>query len=127
MKKRCFKTFTPDEYKEKVREMPELAAIGLTEQIEEATRLLTMGLTRILDQMAPLKMIQTKTNYAPHLSDGTKEMNRRRAAAQAQSVASRRTEDARVYRSLRNQALASSRADKARWEKEKLRSRQMSQ
>ena len=116
IKKRSFKDFNKEVYKEMVTEMPELEDIQKTRSAEEAAKLLSKGLTRILDKLAPLKTIQVRTNYAPHLSEETKELQSQREAAQQKAVQSSSQEDARQYRSLRNQALASLRADRARWE-----------
>ena len=120
IKKRCFKKFNQQVYKQMVKEMPELMAIQRTESAEEAARLLSEGLTRILDFLAPLKTIQVRTNYAPHLSEETKELQARRQTAQQKAVESGSQEDARQFRSLRNQALSSLRADRARWEAARL-------
>ena len=122
IKKRSFKRFESDVYKQMVREMPELVAIQRTDSAEEAARLLTEGLTRILDIVAPLKTVQVRTKYAPHLSEETKELQERRMKAQEKAVTSGTQEDTREYRSLRNQALASLRTDRARWEAAKLNS-----
>jgi hypothetical protein len=69
-----------------------------------------------------MKTIQVRTNYAPHLLDDTKDLQARREAAQQQAVMSGSQDDARTFRSLRNQALASLRTDRARWEATKLSS-----
>ena len=122
VKKRIFKKFDPQAFKRMVSEMPELAIIESLESVEEASRLLTQGLTRVLDQLAPLQTIQTRTNYAPHLSPATKELQASREAAQEKAMMTGTPEDNRVYRSLRNQTLTSLRADRAKWEKEKLSS-----
>ena len=122
VKKRCFKKFDAHMYNHKVKNMPELEVIMRTECVEEASSLLTIGLTRILDELAPLKTIQTRGNYAPHLTEATKELQTRRETAQKQAVSSGSPEDNRYYRSLRNQALSSLRKDRAEWEKDKLRS-----
>ena len=102
--------------------MPELETIQMTEDVEDAAKLLTQGITRILNILAPLKTIQVRTNYAPHLSEETKELQRRREVAQKKAVQSGSQEDGRQFRSLRNQALASLRLDRARWEAAKLSS-----
>ena len=73
--------------------------------------MLTQGLTRILDSMAPIKTIQTRNNYAPHMGEDTSLLQGRRNAAQEQAVRSGELEDWRTYRILRNQTTASLRRD----------------
>ena len=63
-----------------------------------------------------------RNNYAPHLSNETKTLQARREVAQEQAVISGSQEDNRQYRSLRNQTLASLRADRSRCEAAKLSS-----
>ena len=120
IRKRSFRNFDPNIYRQMVKTMPEMEAIQLTDCVEVASGLLTQGLTRILDILAPLRTIQVRNNYAPHLSEETKELQSRREATQKQAVETGSQEDTRMYRMLRNQALASLRADRTRWEAAKL-------
>ena len=122
MEKCCFKNFDQSLFKQDVAAMPELKEIQQSRNAEEASQLLTKGLTRILDLLAPLKIIQTRSNYAPHLSERTKKLQQQREEAQKAAVESGSQEDNRVYRSLRNQALSSLRDDRTQWEKTKLSS-----
>ena len=87
-----------------------------------AANLLTQGLTKILDTMAPIKTIQTRTNYAPHMGEETKILQGKRNIAQEQAVGSGSNEDWRSYRSLRNQTTASLRRDLVEYRKKKLSS-----
>ena len=113
IKMRCFKNFKQEEFKRKLKEMPELEEI-------KTTGLLNNVISKILDKLAPLKTIPNRTNYAPHISEETKRLQQQRKIAQTSAAVAGNTEDARCYRSLRNQALASLRRDKTRWEKERL-------
>ena len=79
--------------------MPELELIESTSNVEIAAKLLTDGLTRILDLLAPIKTIQVREKYAP--------FQKRHNSAQAEAAASGNQQDWRVYRSLRNQCLKS--------------------
>ena len=83
---------------------------------------MTAGLTKILDVMAPVKTIQVRENYAPHLSEKTKGLQKVRNEAQAKAARTKEPQDWRMYRSLRNQTLTSLRSDRRNWEKEKLSS-----
>ena len=70
--------------------------------------------------MTPVKTIQTRSNYAPWLSEETKNLQVERNAAQEKAAESDTPENWRLFRSLRNQVTARSRSDKTNWEKKKL-------
>jgi hypothetical protein len=77
-------------------------------------------ITSVLDEMAPVKTIQTRSNYASWLTEETKTLQAERNAAQEKAAESDRTEDWRLFRSLRNQVTARSRSDQSNWEEKKL-------
>ena len=122
LKKRSFKHFQPDQFRASVAEMPELPAILQCRDTDTAATLLTAGLTRVLDQMAPIKTIQTRQDYAPHIGEETKQLQGRGNSAQEKAVRTGAQEDWREYRSLRNQTTASLRQDLASWRRRKLSS-----
>ena len=120
VKKRIFKNFDNNEFKQRVAEMQELVDIQLCEDVEVAATLLTEGLTKVLDEMAPIKTIQTRNNYAPHMGEETKLLQGMRNSAQEQAVRSGEQEDWRTYRTLRNQTTASLRRDLVNYRRQKL-------
>jgi hypothetical protein len=122
IRKRSFKQFKPDEFRARVAEMPELPAVLQCGSVDTAATLLTAGLTRVLDQMAPIKTIQTRQGYAPHMGEETKQLQGRRNAAQEKAVRTGAPEDWRDYRSLRNQTTSSLRRDLVSWRSSKLSS-----
>ena len=65
VKKRIFKEFQPDNFRASVTEMPELAVIMQYRDVDTTATLLTAGLTRILEKMAPVRTIQSRQDYAP--------------------------------------------------------------
>ena len=69
-----------------------------------------------------MKTIQVRDNYAPHLTENTKELQKKRNSAQAEAAKSGKPEDWRYYRSLRNQCLSSLWKDRKDWEKQRLNS-----
>ena len=83
---------------------------------------LTTGLYRILDQCAPIRTIQTRENYAPHLTEETKLLMQERNHAQTTAATTGSIEDWRKYRGLRNQCVAAQRMDRQKWEVNKLKS-----
>ena len=72
IRKRMFKNFQPDQFKLRVSRLPELQLILQSTDVNIAANLLTKGLNRILDDMAPIKTIQTRKKYAPHMEENTK-------------------------------------------------------
>jgi hypothetical protein len=120
IRKRTFKEFKPRDFKERVAAMPELPGILNCWDVEVAATLLTHGLTRILDCMAPIRTIQTRKNYAPHMGEESKRLQGLRNGAQERAVMTQDPEDWREYRSLRNQTTASMRRDQTSWRKQKL-------
>ena len=73
-----------------------------------------------LDEIAPIKTVQTRTNYAPWLEKDKKKLQQLRNDAQSQAAQSKDPEDWRLYTNLRNQSTAKGRADKKAWEEKKL-------
>ena len=107
IKKRSFKNFKPEIFRASVAEMPELATILRCGDVDMAANLLTAGLTRILVKMAPIRTIQSRQDYAPHMVEETKQLQSGRNSAQERAVETGTQEDWRIYRGLRNQTTAS--------------------
>ena len=72
VRKRCFKNFDKHDFKLRVSKMPELVNIHQTSCANQAAEILTAGLTRELDSCAPVRTIQMRSKYAPHLQESTK-------------------------------------------------------
>ena len=85
-----------------------------------ATEMLTHKLTTILDELAPIRTFQTRTQYAPWLSEETKSLKKQREEAHEKAVITDAPDDWRYFRSVRNQVTAKSRSDKKNWEENKL-------
>ena len=122
VRKRCFKHFNKEEFKRNVSELPELIEVANCHCANQAADLLTAGLTRVLDIWAPVRTIQNRSNYAPHLSDSTKELMKERNEAQCTASLSGKPADWREYRRLRNRCVSTQRLDRKEWEKRKLSS-----
>ena len=118
VRKRVFKDFDEKVFKLKLGES-NLAELLRCTDTNIAAEMLTSKLTRILDSEAPIKTIQIKSNYVPGLSKETKRIQNERNLAQEQAAKSDHPEDYRMYRSLRNQAVARVREDKKKWEEKK--------
>ena len=119
VKKRTFKDFDDEAFKEKLK------VCGLEEifsclNVNTAAEILTNKLTGVLDDMAPIKKIQTRTNYAPWLSKETKKLKEAREFAQEKAAKTDSPDDWRWFRALRNQVTAKKVEDKKKWEERKL-------
>ena len=121
--KRSFKNFTSSEFIKQVGEMPELEQISFSQCANQAAELPTVGLSRVLDKCAPIRTIQHRSKYAPHLSDETKKMMEKRNAIQQVAAETGNVEDWREYRGLRNKCVAAQRMDREDWERKKLSSK----
>ena len=93
VRKKCFKNFNKDEFKMKVGQIPELGQILESVCANQAAELLTAGLTRELDKCAPVRTIQTRSKYAPHLQEPIKQLMKERNSAQKIAAASGDQED----------------------------------
>ena len=62
--KRCFKNFNRDDFLKAVKKI-NFWGIYQCENVNTALKLLSDSLTVILDEMAPIKTIQVRENYAP--------------------------------------------------------------
>ena len=118
--KRTFKDFKPDQIKEAVKSMPELEACLAATCPSTAAIILTDGITRIMDTMAPVRTIQNRTNYVPYLSMETKALQSAARTAQEKAASSGTQEDWQEYRAIRNQKNRSVLQDEATWQKKKL-------
>ena len=86
--------------------MPELEYIKQCYCAKQAVTFLTNGLSRILDNSAPVKTFQTRDNYAPHLKEETKILMEERNNVQKTAATTGSQEDWRDYRRLRNRCVA---------------------
>ena len=77
VRKRMFKNFDEDMFKEMLGES-HLDDILAATDANSAADLLVNKLTEVLDKMAPIKTIQTKSEYAPWLTDSTKDLQKER-------------------------------------------------
>ena len=92
VRKRVFGEFKEEESKEKVREC-DLNEIFSYTDVDKAAESLTQKLTTVLEEVAPVKKIQIRKNYAPWMSKTTKQLKERREAAHEKTQISRKTGD----------------------------------
>ena len=70
--------------------------------MEDAIKLLTSKLSKILDELAPVKVIQNRKHYAPWLSVYTKELMKVRDVAFEKFHTSKADKDWHQYKNVRN-------------------------
>ena len=119
VRKRMFKNFDEEIFKHKLEETNLDEVLACTD-VDEAAELLVIKLNSVLDEMAPVKTIQTRKRYAPWLSEDAKKLQEARNTAQEKATLTDSPEDWRQYRSLRNQVTARSRADNKEWQRKQL-------
>ena len=74
----------------------------MSEDLEESVNILSNKLTKILDNMAPIKTFQVRSKYAPWLSNETKSKMKERDQAQKMAAESKSPEYWKKYKHLRN-------------------------
>ena len=120
IKKRSYKYFKREEFLCEVRNTDFSQILDLSD-INEASHMFTKIFGQILDNHAPVKIFQTRTNYAPWLSDATKEEMKVRNDFKMQSVTSNDPEILRQYKTIRNRIKAKLPDEEEHYYKEKLK------
>ena len=120
VKKRSYKNFDPNRFLAEVEKI-RWWDIYQCENVDAAVQLFSEKLTRILDQLAPIKTVQTRTRYAQWLSQPTKLLIEKRDQAQSRASSSKLEEDWKVFKSLRNQVTSKLRVEKSNWQQDKLK------
>ena len=82
--------------------------------------MLPKKVTSILDQLAPVRTIQSRNRYAPWLSADTKISMKDRDSAQRKATQTQHPDDWRLYRNLRNTVTARMKLEKSSWQKQRL-------
>ena len=70
-----------------------------------------------LDEMAPVKTIKLRKNYASWLTKETRTLLTERDNAQKHAATTKNQDDWRLYKNLRNRATSKMREEKKQWEK----------
>ena len=92
----------------------------MCDELDQAVQILTSSLTSILDRLAPVRTVQSRTRYAPWLTKETKSVMRERDAAQVHAADTQHPDYWRMYRNLRNTVTGIMRKEKSSWEKQGL-------
>ena len=117
--KRSYKNFNSDEFKAAVRNILWFD-LYQCEDVEQAVAIFTRKITTILDSMAPVRKIQARTRFAPWLSEETKKLMRSRDYAQQRASESKKIEDIKEFKNLRNCVTNRLKKEKRNWKQSKL-------
>ena len=101
IKKRSFKNFCPTTFLNAVRKICWLD-IYLCDDVNNAVELFTDEITKLLDEMAPIKTIQVRSNYLPWMSEYTKTQTNLRNSMLKKAKETGNQQDWREYKKLRN-------------------------
>ena len=85
VRKRCYKEFNEEVFKQKIKELY-WYEVYTCDDVDQAVQIFPLKVTSILDQLAPVRTIQTRNRYAPWLSAETKENVRKRDSAQRRAT-----------------------------------------
>ena len=119
VKKRSYKTFDSLKF---INECRKISWWDLyqCENVNEAVRIFSEKLTKVLDQMAPVKTFQIRSNFSPWLSEATKELMQERNISQRIASETKKPEDWLKYKILRNKVNNRLKREKVNWQKNKL-------
>ena len=119
VKKRCFKNFDEEGFKQEVKQLKWFDVYSTTD-VNEAVQLMTAKLTSVLDRYAPVQTIQVRTKYAPWISLEVKAKMAERDRAQQVAAATQNQDDWRRYKNLRNNVTSLVKGAKKAWETQQL-------
>ena len=119
IKKRSFKNFDAQEFQIAIGKIS-WWKIYSCEDVNLAVKMLSEEITKILDVMAPIKVIQVRTNYAPWLSPKTKELMKQRDLAQKKASESNLADDWKDFRVIRNRVNIILRTEKKHYQIKRL-------
>ena len=119
IKKRSYKNFNAQEFLSAVRNIS-WWKIYSCEDVNLAVKMLSEELTLILDKMAPIKVVQVRTNYAPWLSKNTKDLMKQRDLAQQKASSTNQVDDWKAFRRIRNRVTNILRTEKKLYQTKRL-------
>ena len=119
VRKRSYKNFDPNKFVAAVQQINWLD-LYLTEDVDEAVKILSERLLHILDEAAPMKTIQVRTKYAPWLSRQTVELIKERNNLQREASKNNDKEIWKKFKVLRNKINNRLKFEERNWHKLKL-------
>ena len=125
VKKRSYKYFSKENFLLEVRNTSFRDILALNNS-EEAAKLFSQIFGQILDNHAPVKVFQSRNNYAPWLSDKTKEDIRKRNLLKKNSIYSNDPAVLISYKQLRNEIKSRLRKEEISYYNDKFKNRSIS-
>ena len=119
IRKRSFKHFNPEIFVKAVQEISWLD-VYLSSDVDEAVEIFTRKITEILDEMAPMKSIQIRSNYSPWLCKDTLDLMKARDEVQKLASETRSRDDWVKYKQLRNRVTNRLRYQESSWQRRRL-------
>ena len=119
IKKRSYKNFDPAEFLGALSQISWWKIYNCND-VDLAVEMLSDEITNILDKLAPVKVFQVRTHYAPWISCTTKEWMRQRNEAQKIAGETKLNEDWIRYKKLRNKVSNILKTEKRIWQANKL-------
>ena len=116
VRKRSYKHFNPQEFISEIRKLSWLD-VYLSDNVNQAVELMSSKITRILDIMAPIRTVQVRTNYAPWLSQETKNMMSERDSLQSRAAKTKSAEDWKRFKTLRNKINSRLKSEERNWQR----------
>ena len=119
IRKRSFRNFKPEEFRKAIQAVSWLD-VYLSEDVNQAVKLMSNKITRELDSMAPMRTVQIRTNYAPWLSQETKDLMSNRDDLQSRAAQSNNAEDWKCYKALRNKISSRLKSEERNWQRHRI-------
>ena len=118
IRKRSYKNFNPEEFTAAMHQASWLDVYICTD-VDQAVRLLSSKITSILDQMAPMRTVQVRSNCNPWISQETKDFMKKRDETQKKAAAND-SDILREYKNLRNRVTNRLKSEEKNWKQLKL-------
>ena len=119
VRKRCYKEFSEAEFCARVQQISWFE-LYMVEEVDVAVNIITEKISKILDELAPIKTIQIRTRYAPWLTKETKALIKERNNVQKLAAESGDPDDWRMFKNMRNNVTKVMRQEKKAWEQARL-------
>ena len=122
IKKRIYKNFNKEKFREdilKAKKDGKFDKIHETDNIDEAIDHFTSVYNSILEEHAPIKIIQNRSNYVPYISTEIKTLMKKRNSLKIIASKSGRPDDFNQYKIVRNQVLSKLKKAKFKYYRDK--------
>ena len=119
LRKRCYKYFDPVYFKDQVQQIKWLD-VYLATDVNQAVEVFTAKIRHILDEMAPMRIIQLRNNFSPWLSDETVQLMKSQNDLLKLASSTKTKEDWARFKAVRNRVTNKQKYEANYWKKVKL-------